>query len=142
MRGRGFYRAAVPRYLSPEWIAALDDAARERSSELGRDLAGVTLVVEQRVVGVPGGDVVYVVTVDNGDVRVTAGPHAGHADVVLTADYPIARALARGETNAQRAFASGGLKVGGRVDRLTAAARALAALEHGFDAVRETTTYD
>lgn len=130
------------RYLSSEWITALDDEATRAAADLAADLAGVTLVVEQRVVGAPDGDVAYVVTVDDGRVDVTSGTHPGGADLVLTADYATARALASGDVNAQQAFAAGTLKVAGRIDRLVAASRALAALQRGLTAVRERTTFD
>jgi putative sterol carrier protein len=132
----------VLRYLSPEWIAALDDEATRAATDLTGDLAGVTLVVEHRVVGAPEGDVAYVVTIRDGDVRVAGGPHRGGADLVLTADYATARALARGDVNAQQAFAAGMLKVAGRIDRLVAASRALAALQDGLAAVRARTTFE
>jgi putative sterol carrier protein len=130
----------VARYLSRAWIEELDRAAAA-SSRLRDELAGVTLVVEQQVRGAPGGDVSYVARIDDGRVRIEAGP-SPDADVVLVADFDTARALARGELNAQRAFVTGGLKVQGRIDRLVAHARALGALTVGLDAVRAATDFD
>jgi putative sterol carrier protein len=74
-------------------------------------------------------------------VRFVAGP-AADADLVLVSDYETARALARGELNAQQAFAAGRLKVRGRLDSLVVHARTLAAAVAGVDEVRATTTFD
>jgi putative sterol carrier protein len=130
----------VARYLSREWIDELDRAA-SASADLREQLTGVTLVVEHQVTGGPDGDVAYVTRIDDGRVRVRAGS-SPEPDVVLVADYDTASALARGELNAQRAFAAGRLKVRGRIDRLVAHARALGALTAGLEAVRETTVFD
>jgi hypothetical protein len=130
----------VARFLSAEWITELDRAAA-RSSRLVDDLAGVTLVVERRVQGGPLGDVAYVTRIEDGRVRFVAGP-ADDADLVLLSDYGTARALARGELNAQQAFAAGRLKVRGRLDTLVAHARTLAAVGAGLDDVRATTSFD
>jgi hypothetical protein len=130
----------VARFLSAEWITELDRAAA-RSSRLVDDLAGVTLVVERRVQGGPLGDVAYVTRIEDGRVRFVAGP-ADDADLVLLSDYATARALARGELNAQQAFAAGRLKVRGRLDTLVAHARTLAAVDAGLDDVRATTLFD
>ncbi|HEY7134983.1 MAG TPA: SCP2 sterol-binding domain-containing protein [Acidimicrobiia bacterium] len=130
----------MARYLSREWIDELDRAA-SASTLLHEQLAGVTLVVEHRVTREAGGDVAYVIRIDDGRVRVEAGS-SPDADIVLVADYDTARALARGDVNAQRAFAAGRLKVRGRIDRLVAHARALGALTAGLEAVRATTVFD
>jgi hypothetical protein len=130
----------VARFLSAEWITELDRAAA-RSSRLVDDLAGVTLVVERRVQGGPLGDVAYVTRIEDGRVRFVAGP-ADDADLVLLSDYATARALARGELNAQQAFAAGRLKVRGRLDTLVAHARTLAAVGAGLEDVRATTSFD
>ena len=102
----------------------------------GEELAGVTLVVERRVEGSPLGDVTYVTRIDGGRVRYLTGA-APDADLVLLSDYPTARALARGELNAQQAFAAGRLKLRGSLDTLVAHARTL-----GLDDVRATTSFD
>ena len=130
----------VARFLSAEWITELDRAAA-RSSRLVDDLAGVTLVVERRVQGSPFGDVAYVTRIDDGRVRFVAGS-ADDADLVLLSDYATARALARGDLNAQQAFAAGRLKLRGRLETLVAHARTLAAVGAGVDDVRATTSFD
>lgn len=130
----------MARFLSAEWIAQLDRAA-SGSPRLAEDLAGVTLVVERRVEGSPFGDVSYVTRVDAGQVRFVPGP-ADDADLVLLSDYETARALARGELNAQQAFAAGRLKIRGGLDTLVTHSRTLAAVGVGLDAVRSDTTFD
>jgi putative sterol carrier protein len=130
----------VARFLSAEWIKDLDRAA-SGSERLAGDLAGVTLVVERRVEGSPFGEVAYATRIADGRVRFVAGP-AADADLVLVSDYETARALARGELNAQQAFAAGRLKVRGRLDSLVVHARTLAAAVAGVDEVRATTTFD
>lgn len=130
----------MARFLSPEWVEALDRAAAT-SPRVGEDLTGVTLVVERRVLGSPFGDVAYVTRIDGGRVRFREG-RADDADLILVSDYATARALARGELNAQQAFAAGRLKVRGGLDTLVAHARTLAAAEAGVDAVRADTSFD
>src|SRR5438270_5886303 len=93
------------------------DLSTATSTQLTDDLAGVTLVVERQVHATPFGDVAYVTRIDDGRVRFVAGS-ADDADLVLVSDYATACALARGEVNAQQAFAAGRLKVRGRLDTL------------------------
>jgi SCP-2 sterol transfer family len=130
----------VARFLSDDWIAELDRAAAA-SQRLAEELADVTLVVERRVEGSPLGDVTYVTRIDGGRVRYLTGA-APDADLVLLSDYPTARALARGELNAQQAFAAGRLKLRGSLDTLVAHARTLAAAGAGLDDVRAATSFD
>jgi hypothetical protein len=130
----------VARFLSDEWIDELDRCAAG-SSDLAAELAGVSLVVERRVSGGPFGDVAYVTRIEDGRVRFVAGP-ADDADLVILSDYPTACSLARGELNAQQAFAAGRLKVRGGLDMLVAHARTLAVAGVGLDGVRATTSFE
>lgn len=125
-------------FLSDEWIAALVGVAR--ADRVG---AGVCLVVEPVVHGVPGRDEVrYRVSVDDTGCSVAElAPDAAPADVYLETDYATAVALARGDTNAQAALAEGHLRVSGDVARLAAHASVLPRLGDLFAAVRSTTTY-
>ena len=59
------------RFLSPAWVAAMDEAAR--SEEARSATAGVTLTLQQHVVGGPDGDVAYTMRVDRGAVKVAPG---------------------------------------------------------------------
>lgn len=127
------------RYLSPEWLDAAG-AALAVDDGLAAALAGVTLTVEQAVDGTPDGTVRWHVAIEDGKVGLTPGP-AARPDVRFTTTYPVAAAIARGETSAQRAFIGGGLRVGGDLSQLIAHQQALAAVDDALAAVRAATTY-
>src|SRR5438093_367842 len=94
---------SVAEFLSDEWIAALDAAARATQVDAGD---ADSLAVEPVVRGVPGrGDVRYRVTCDTGVRAVTRSPDGESADVRIETDYATAVALARGQLNAQTALA-------------------------------------
>jgi len=129
----------VAEFLSDEWIAALDAAARATQVDAGD---ADSLAVEPVVRGVPGrGDVRYRVTCDTGVRAVTRSPDGESADVRIETDYATAVALARGQLNAQTALADGVLRVSGDLARLAAHAAALARLGDLFASVRATTTF-
>ena len=123
------------RFLSPEWLAALDAAAREATVP-----AGVRLTVQQIVTGGGGDDVRYHLVLDHGRLRVHAG-EAAAADVTLVQTREVAAALSRGEINAQQALEAGRLKLRGDIGRLAREGKALTAVEDVFAAVRATTSY-
>jgi SCP-2 sterol transfer family len=129
----------VVRYLSPEWIAALDDAARADPA-LAAATHDVVLVVQQEVDGGPDGDAHWHVRLDHGDVRVLVGP-AERADVVFRQDHATALAVARGELSAQTAFMIGKLRVSGDVDLLMAHHDLFDSVDDVFTAVRAVTEY-
>ena len=127
----------MPEFLSDTWLAALDHAARACGP-----VAGVApLVVEQVVTDVPGrGDVRYQLVFDDGGLRVRT--EAGHpADVTFATDHATAVGIARGETNAQQALATGSFRVRGSVNALVARAGALVVIDDVFAAVRAGTTF-
>jgi len=127
------------RFLTDEWIAALDEAAREASVP-----AGVTLTIQQVVTGGDGdgdgGDVRYHLVLADGRLRVHPGD-AASADVTLVQSREVAAALSRGELNAQQALEAGRLKLRGDVGRVAREGKALVALEDVFAAVRDATAY-
>lgn len=127
-------------FLSPEWVAELDAAARasDPPATLTEDL---TLTVQQVVQGAPQGEVLYYVTIDRDGVRVRPGS-ADSPDLELFADYDVARAISAGTANAQEALAIGRLKIKGRLDLLLGHEGALAALDEIFTSVRNATTYE
>jgi SCP-2 sterol transfer family len=129
------------RYLSPEWIAAAGRAVAG-DDRLRAALAGVALVVEQRVTGGPG-DVVWHLTIGPDGVALCPGPADPDrpADLRLTTDYATAAAVASGTIGAQRAFVEGRLRVGGDLSLLMAHQRALAAVDDALAPVRARTTY-
>jgi hypothetical protein len=134
----------VAEFLSDEWIAALDAAARAALRD-GADDADL-LAVEPVVCGIPGrGDVRYRVSCGTA-VRAVTRPSDvsaddASADVRIETDYATAVALARGQLNAQTALADGLLRVSGDLARLAAHASALARLGDLFASVRATTTF-
>ena len=128
------------RFLTDEWIAALDDAARDAPVP-----AGVTLTIQQVVTGGgdgggDGGDVRYHLVLADGRLRVHPGDAAA-PDVTLVQSREVAAALSRGELNAQQALEAGRLKLRGDVGHLAREGKALVALEDVFAAVRDATSY-
>ena len=125
------------RFLSPEWIAALDAAAREATVP-----AGVQLTIQQVVTdgGGDGGEVSYHLVLEDGRLQVRPG-EAGKADVTLVQSREVAAALSRGELNAQQALEAGRLKLRGDIGHLAREGKALGAMEDVFAAVRAVTSY-
>ena len=97
------YRGAVPERFSPEWIAALDDAARGLPGSEAR-------FVIQQVVTSDDGEVAWHVDLDPEGVRIRPG-RAEAPDVTFTQDRATADAIARGELSAAAALTSGRLTV-------------------------------
>lgn len=125
------------RYLSAEWIDALDAAAQEDAA-LASATGRVALVIQQEVTGGPDGDVVWHVAVDHGSVRFLPGP-AEAPDVTFQQDHATALAVGRGEQSAQTAFMIGKLRVGGDVGLLLEHQDAFGAVDDVFAAVRADT---
>jgi putative sterol carrier protein len=126
------------RFLTQEWIAALDSAAREAAVP-----AGVRLTIQQIVTDDGDGDgdeVRYHLVLDDGRLRVHPG-EATAADVTLVQSREVAAALSRGELNAQQALEAGRLKLRGDIGHLARQGKALTAMEDVFAAVRADTTY-
>ena len=123
------------RFLSPEWIAALDAAAGEAAVP-----AGVRLTIQQIVTDDGGGDVRYHLVVEGGRLRINPG-EAERADLTLVQTREVAAALSRGELNAQQALEAGRLKLRGDIGHLAREGKALTALADVFAAVRVATTY-
>jgi putative sterol carrier protein len=126
----------VPEFLSDEWFGALDTAAQ--SVHLRHEVA--PFVFEQVVTSTGEADVRYQIVFADRAVRVIKGAPRT-ADVSFVADLRTAGAIARGETNAQRALAAGRFRVGGSIEALVRRADALTALDDVFAAVRDITTY-
>jgi hypothetical protein len=95
------------RHLSPEWLRAADDAV----ASLDVDPA-TSVVIEQRVVGGPEGDVVYRLVVSDGRCHVVIGDDPP-ADVSITTPWTLAEQIASGAASAQRAFLHGEVRIGG-----------------------------
>ena len=123
------------RFLTPEWIEALDAAAREAAVP-----PDVRLTIQQVVTDDGGGDVRYHLVIDDGRLRVHPG-EAAAADVTLVQSRSVAAALSRGELNAQQALEAGRLKLRGDIGHLAREGKALSAVEDVFAAVRAATSY-
>ena len=128
----------MTRFLSPEWLAEVEEAAG-RDERVRRAASSAALTLRQVVRGGPHGDVTYTVRMADGTVRFEAGGTAG--DLELTQDYETAVAISHGTLTPAVAFATGRLKLGGRVGLLVRHGDALAALGDAFAGVRETTEY-
>lgn len=125
----------MARFLSAEWIEALDAAAREAAVP-----DGVTLTIQQVVTGDGGPELHYHLVLEDGRLRVHPG-EAAAADVTLVQTREVAAALSRGELNAQQALEAGRLKLRGDIGALGRHGKALTALQDVFAAVRSATEY-
>lgn len=124
-------------FLTPAWLAALDEAARAHRPP-DRSDATVELVVEQRVTGSPHGDVVFHVVFHHGRITVAPGP-GQDPGISFSQDHLTARAIAAGTESAQRAFMTGRLRIGGDLRILLRHRESLAALDDVFATVRANT---
>ena len=123
------------RFLSAEWLTALDESARKLEVP-----DGVDLVVEQVVANPGGGETAYHLVFGSGSVRVRPG-RAEAASVAVQQSYETAVALARGELNAQQAMARGELRVSGDVALLSRHGRSLGRLPDLFAELRDRTEF-
>lgn len=124
----------MARFLSDEWLEALDGAARQATVP-----AGVTLTIQQVVSGEEG-EVRYHLVLDDGRLRVHRGD-AQSPDVTLVQSREVAAALSRGELNAQQALEAGHMKLRGDIGALGRQGKALIAMQDVFAAVRASTRY-
>jgi hypothetical protein len=129
----------VVEFLSPEWVASLDRAARG-SASLAACAQQDPFVVEQRVAMPDGSERAHHLVLDATGARVELG-RAASPDIVLQTDAATARELALGNANAQDALESTRLRVGGAVETLAARSDALRELDDVFRAVRAATTF-
>ena len=128
----------VARFLSPEWLAQVEEAAG-RDERLQPTSSVADLTVRHVVRGGPLGDVAYTVRLAGGSVRVVPGGTGG--DVEVTQDYDTAVAISRGTLTPAAAFASGQLELAGRVGLLVRRGDALTGLGDAFAGLREATEY-
>ena len=124
-------------FLSPAWVAALDEAARA-SGPLAAGCEDLDLVIEQRITGRPDGDVAFHLTLRHGRASVTAGP-AASPTITFVQDLATARSIASGEGSAQRAFMAGDLRIGGDLRILLDHQEVLAGIDDVFRSVRADT---
>lgn len=120
------------RFLSEEWLAALDQAAKTATIDSDR-----TVVIEQTVRD-DDREIVWHAIVSQ-TIRVVPGP-AIDAAVRISSDRETAAAIASGRLSAQRAFLDGRLHLSGDIHPLMDARPGLAALGDVFAAVRAETS--
>lgn len=128
------------RYLSLDWITALttEVAASDHMREIAEThRIGVTQVVSDG----PEGDVIYHLSVGDGQASFGAGP-ADPEDVKMEQDWDTAVAVATGELNAQEAFIGGLIRLYGDQQKLLDSQPVFGALDAVFATVRERTTYE
>jgi hypothetical protein len=128
----------MPRFLSPEWVEAVNRALAGPEAE--EATSGPSMTVRHLVTGAPDGEVEYRLSVSPAGGQATLGP-AGRADVTFSSDYATAAAISRGDLTAQRALADGHLRLSGDITALSRLAAALATLEPALAPVRAETTY-
>ena len=126
-------------YLSPEWLAALDEALRADDG-LRAATAGHRLVVEQVVEVADGPAVAWQVRLIDGEVGLVAGT-PDEPTVRFTTDRSTAEAITRGWEPAQAAFLRGDLRIGGDTAALSAQRDLLAGIEDAAAPVRDRTRY-
>jgi hypothetical protein len=98
-------------YLSDEWLAALDSAARSVTVD---PPAAETIVVQTVVVDPEGPAVAYHLTLADRSIGVQAGS-SDAPTVTFTQSRETATAVASGRRSAQEAFMAGDIRVGGVV---------------------------
>jgi len=136
----------VARFLTPEWLDALQ-AAAAGSERLRRAVADIDLTVRQVVVGAPDGDMAYSLRMAHGTVAVTPDDPATRAaedhdvDLEVVQDYPTAVAISKGELAPAAAFAAGRIRLGGRVGLLTHHGDVVGGLGDLFASLRASTSY-
>lgn len=128
-------------FLSPEWIAELDAAAR-RAPELADLLDdGEELVVQHVITDDAGTErAAFHLRLGTGPCRVHEG-HAPDPTVTFTQTDDTARRISQGTLGAQAAFMSGHLRLGGRVDVLLTHHAALSGISDVFAVVRDRTDW-
>jgi len=129
----------MPRYLSPEWVQAFNDAVGALDLTAAVAAAGASsltasggeFAVAQVVTGVPGagpdatapagGTVRAVLTVARGRLHFALDPDATlPANVTIVVGYPDALAIAKGELEPADALAAGRVRVRGELAVLVA----------------------
>jgi putative sterol carrier protein len=123
----------VVKFLSDEWVAALDEAA-PAAGACDPELDGL-------VIGYDVDDFAYHLVFSSTGVRARPGTDAA-ATVTFRCDRATAVAIAQGSSSAQRAFMAGKLRIGGDASALLRAHGAIAALPDLFAAIRPETDYE
>ena len=151
---QGIVSAAVPRFLSSDWVTAFNEALAD--ADLGSEATRGSLVaadgrlrVTQLVSDVPpdGGTLATTLIVEDGRLRLER--HEAEATTVelvpahvtITLGYADAAAMSRGELSPAEALGTGRVRVRGDLAVLMASQLLLAALADHLEALAAATTY-
>ncbi len=124
----------MTRYLSDEWISLADEALGALTP------LETKLEVGVRVTDGPDGERRYRLVLGPDRVGMIEGPD--ESDVRLTMTWPIAVAIATGNTSAQREFLDGRLQLGGDPGLLLGHQKALADIDDRLADLRQRTNFD
>lgn len=131
----------LPAFLSPEWIDALATAVAGAPGANPIPMGEVArLTLRHRIEAAPHGDVEFGVELGPEGPVVRPGP-VPSADIEVVQDYATAAAISRGTITPATAFASGQVRMGGRVGLLTRHREGLARFADALATLRESTTY-
>lgn len=146
----------MPRFYSPEWVAAFNKAVS------GLDVRGVdtgpsltadsgSFRVAQVVRGGPDGELVVTMTLEDGRLALElstpgadlepAGPAGGEPDVTIVLSYEDAAAMSRGQLDPADAITQGRVRVRGDLAVLVAGQLLLAAAVGRLESIHAETTY-
>ena len=133
------------RFLSPEWIAAFNDAVGARRLDAPGPDAGLAVrdgsfTVGQVVSGGPGGEVRTTLRVHDGTVTMTSGA-ADDVDVMIRLAWRDAVELVTGTLRAGDAIAAGRVRVRGDLAVLAAGQSALVALQAPLRDLHDATEF-
>ncbi|MGO9028154.1 MAG: SCP2 sterol-binding domain-containing protein [Acidimicrobiales bacterium] len=140
----------MPRFLSPEWVAAFDAAldgvtVAGPGDDAGLAAIGGVFTVVQEVRGAPEGDLTVVLRVDAGALHLSlVRPDDGEeirGDVAISLSYEDAAALSRGELVAAEALTGGRVRVRGDLSVLVASQQMLASAQPHVESLAADTTY-
>ncbi len=138
----------MPRFLSPDWVAAFDAALDGVTVEGPGDDAGLgaldgNFTVAQQVRGGPDGDLTVLLTVTDGALHLAlagADPEPA-ADVTVSLAYQDAADLSAGTLRPAEALTAGRIRVRGDLSVLVASQQMLAAAHPHVQALAADTTY-
>jgi putative sterol carrier protein len=128
------------RYLSLAWIDALS-AEVALSEQMASVAQHHTIGVTQVVTDGPEGDVIYHLSVADGEATFGAGP-ADPEQVKMEQSWQTAVDVATGELNAQEAFIGGQIRLFGDQQKLLESQPVFGALDAVFSSVRNRTRYE
>ena len=139
----------MPRFYSPEWIAAfneavagLDVAGVDTGASLAADSGSFTVLqLVRRPESGPEGELAVLLVVADGRLRLAAGAAGEAADVTVSLAYDDAVALSQGRLDPAEALGQGRIRVRGDLAVLVAGQALLAAAAGRLAPLQAATTY-